>query len=63
MMAKGKFETYLNVQKSGLTNMFDLNAVIFLSIEVYEVPLTWSDCLFIMENYSQLRKEYERVTI
>jgi len=63
MVNREKFETYLNVQKSGLTNMFDLNAVVFLSIEVYEVPLTWDDCLFIMKNYHQLREEYEGATI
>jgi len=63
MVNRKKFETYLNVQKSGLTNMFDLNAIIFLSVEVYEVRLTWNDCLFIMGNYSQLREKYEEVTV
>lgn len=63
MVTEEKFKTYLNVQKTGLTNMFDLSAVIFLSIEIYEVELTWDDCFFIMGNYSRLRKEYEEVTI
>lgn len=58
MVTKEKFKTYLNIQKSGLTNMFDLNAVIFLSTEVYGVPLTRDDCLFIMKNYPRLRREY-----
>lgn len=63
MVNEKKFEAYLNVQKSGLTNMFDLNAVVFLSVEVYEIGLTWSDCLFIMTHYSQLRRRYEEAIV
>jgi len=63
MVSEKKFEAYLNVEKSGLTNMFDLNAVVFLCVEVYKIRLTWGDCLFIMKNYSQLRERYEEVTV
>ena len=59
MINRKKFKAYLNIQKSGLTNMFDLNAITFLSVEIYEVKLTWNDCLFIMNNYSQLREKYK----
>lgn len=63
MVSEKKFRAYLNVQKIGLTNMFDLSAVIFLSAEIYEVKLTWNDCLFIMKHYPQLRKGYEEAMI
>ena len=53
-MTKEKFEAYLSVQKSGLTNMFDIKQVINLSDET----LSKEDCLDIMKNYNKYKTEY-----
>ena len=53
-MTKEKFNAYVRVQKSGLTNMFDVRNVINLA----EVELTKEDCLDIMKNYEKYEKEF-----
>jgi len=54
MITKKQFETYLEIQKSGITNMFDVKKVIQLSNET----LDKKDCIEIMENYSGFKEEY-----
>lgn len=56
---KQKFEAYRNVQKSGLTNMFDAHAVIRLAKERCDVVLERSDITWIMGHYNELREKYE----
>lgn len=53
-MNEEKFKAYLRVQRSGKTNMFDVNNVIMLSGGV----LTKEDCADIMTNYRKYSKEY-----
>ena len=53
-MTKEKFEAYLEVQKSGATNMFDVKMVIELSGDL----LTREDCFDIMKNYGKYTKEF-----
>ena len=47
-----QFEAYVRVQKSGVTNMFDLRNVTALS------GLDKEQCLEIMSNYGELDKKY-----
>ena len=47
-----QFEAYVRVQKSGVTNMFDLNNVKALT------GLNKEQCLEIMSNYGELDKKY-----
>lgn len=49
------FKDYEEVRNSGMTNMFDLRAVVELSNN-----LTKEKCIAIMENYERLCKEYGR---
>jgi len=53
-MTKEKFLAYVAVQESGATNMFDAAMVCKLSGH----KLTKEDCLDIMKNYSQYKKQY-----
>jgi len=52
MIDKKKFEEYVSIQKSGVTNMFDVPTVISLS----GGTLDKADCLDIMKNYSKYKK-------
>ena len=54
-MTKDKFIAYLAVQKSGLTNMFDVRNVCSLSGN----KLTREDCIDIMKNYSKFETEFD----
>ena len=47
-----QFESYVRVQKSGVTNMFDLRNVTALT------GLDKEQCLEIMSNYGELDKKY-----
>lgn len=58
-ITKEKFEAYVKVQESGITNMFDIKKVMEISDFIYNVPLTKEDCIYIMENYSVLKGEYK----
>ena len=51
-ITKAQFERYLGVQKSGVTNMFDIRNVTALT------GLDKNQCIAIMEQYSELVKKY-----
>jgi len=51
-ITKEQFTAYVRVQKSGVTNMFDLNNVKALT------GLDKNQCIAIMEQYSELDKKY-----
>ena len=51
-ISKEQFESYVRVQKSGVTNMFDLNNVKALT------GLNKEQCLEIMSNYGELEEKY-----
>ena len=52
--SKEQFKDYIRIQISGVTNMCDIKTVCALSW----TGLTRENCLYIMRNYSDLRKEY-----
>ena len=58
MITKEKFEAYVTVQKSGLTNMFDIKNVKFAADGMCDVRLTREDCLEIIKNYSELKGKF-----
>ena len=58
-ITKEKFISYLEVQKSGVTNMWAVSVVVKVSKMFYEVELTKEDCLYIMKNYGALLAEYQ----
>ena len=47
------FMKYLDVQKSGVTNMFDVRNVMALT------GLSKEQIIYIMENYSELKDKYD----
>jgi len=55
MVSKEKFEAYVGVRKSGITNMFNIPNVIEAADKIFEVELTKEDCIYIMENYKKLK--------
>ena len=57
-MTKEKFQAYVGVQESGITNMMIVTKVIELAEEMSEVVLTKEDCFDIMKNYSKYKREY-----
>jgi len=59
MMSKEKFEAYVKVQKSGITNMFNIANVIEAADKIFEVELTKKDCIYIMENYKKLMEVFK----
>jgi len=52
-ITKQQFKSYLQVQMSGVTNMFDLRNVTALT------GLDKNQCLEIMENYGELYKKHK----
>ena len=52
LITKEKFEAYVDVQESGVTNMFDVRTVGMLS------GLDREEIMAIMKNYSNLKKRY-----
>ena len=52
-ITKQQFKAYLQVQMSGVTNMFDLRNVTALT------GLNKNQCLEIIENYSELYKKHK----
>ena len=54
-VTKEQFNAYVKVQKSGLTNMFDVNQVILLS----DYELDKDVIIEIMSNYDELSKKYK----
>jgi len=51
-MTKQKFESYVSVQKSGVTNMWNVALVSQIS------GLTEDECLDVMKNYSEYKEKY-----
>ena len=51
---KEQFELYVEIQMSGITNMLDIDAVIYLSGN----NLTKENLFYIYKNYSDLYNEY-----
>ena len=51
-ITKEQFTAYVRVQKSGVTNMFDIRNVTALT------GLDKNQCIAIMEQYSELDKKY-----
>jgi len=49
-----QFIDYVRIQKSGVTNMFDITTVCMLS----HTGLTKDICFYIMDHYMELRGEY-----
>lgn len=52
-ITKEQFERYLKVQESGITNMFDIKAVMSLTL------LNEKQCLDIMHNYPKYKKRFD----
>ena len=59
-VSKEKFEVYVKVQKSGITNMFNIANVIEAADKIFEVELTREDCIYIMENYKELEEAFKK---
>ena len=51
-ITKEQFLDYENVRKSGVTNMFNIKNVMFIS------DLTREECVDIMKNYNTYKKKY-----
>lgn len=58
-VSKEKFEAYVAVQKSGMTNMFHIENVKFAAEQICDVELTKEDCLYIIKNYGELLAKYQ----
>jgi len=59
MVSKEKFEAYVKVQKSGITNMFNITNVIEAADKIFDVKLAREDCIYIMENYKKLMEVFK----
>ena len=59
MVNKEKFRTYVKVQKSGITNMFNIQNVIEAADKIFDVELTREDCIYIMKNYKELMEAFK----
>lgn len=59
-VSKEKFEAYVKVRKSGITNMFNIANVIETADKIFEVELTKEDCIYIMENYKKLMEAFKK---
>ena len=57
-ITKEGFHAYLQVQYSGVTNMYDAQRVGSEALLEYGVVLTSSDVGIIMSSYSQLKEKY-----
>ena len=58
-VSREKFKSYLKVQKSGVTNMFDVPKVIKYARIFSNIVLSKKDCFYIMKNYKELKEEYK----
>ena len=56
---KIQFETYVDIQQSGVTNMFETEMVSTYADEVYNVYLPRSVIFEICKNYKELTEEYK----
>lgn len=57
-MNKKKFIAFEKVRRSGLTNMYDLNQVKFISASKYRQILTDKECFDAMINYDKYVRKY-----
>ena len=57
-MTKTKFQAYLSVQASGVTNMFDVTKVIKYAKKFADIVLSREDCIDIMKNYGKYKVEF-----
>jgi len=55
-ITEDEFEAYVDVQKSGVTNMLAVNTVCELS------GLEREQCFYIMKHYSELAERYPGIT-
>lgn len=53
-ITKNQFKSYLDVQQSGVTNMFDIRMVCEIS------GLSKAQIIYIMENYQDLSLEFKK---
>ena len=53
MVTREKFEAYVGVQMSGVTNMFNVPMVMSLS------GLSKEECLDVMKNYGKYREQFK----
>lgn len=53
-ITKEQFEAYVDVQMSGVTNMWAVDYVCDLAGQVF----TAEECLYIMKHYSELKEKY-----
>ena len=58
MVSEKKWLSYLDVQASGLTNMWDVPEVVSLANKMNQVKLTKRDCYYIMKNYGKLKEKF-----
>ena len=54
-----QFEAYVAVQMSGVTNMFDRQAVVHYAREFCDVELSKENIVYIFKNYAELKEEYK----
>lgn len=54
---ENKFLTYIEIQESGETNMFDAQMVDFIGQRDYDQSLSREDIAHIMKYYSELKEE------
>lgn len=52
---KEQFEDYVSIRDSGVTNMFDIPTVMWHSTTGLNKEL----CIYIMQHFSELAKEYD----
>ena len=57
-MRKEKFWAFEKVRRSGLTNMYDIDQVKFISASKYGQILSNKDCFDIMLNYEKYKQKY-----
>lgn len=55
---KDKFLAFDKIRQSGITNMNDIEQVIALAADAYDVDLTPADCKNIMQNYSKYKQMF-----
>ena len=61
MVTKEEFNAYETVRQTGVTNMFDVFAVVKYAKKFCNVKLSKPTILEIMHNYTDLKKEFEKV--
>ncbi len=56
-ITKEKFESYEEIRKEGLTNMFEISSVQAFS----RIELSRSEIIYIMNHYNELKEKYEKI--